>query len=147
MTRTSRRWLVRVEIKSVIVSAVSRITANLRFDRPGPGRQIVFVHEFRPEPFKFRVIPEHVGLFIEVDTAGETLLDQKRFPDLFQHRGFRARRQAPFDKCGGHRLDFIESGRNAPFVIGKGDGYRERLAYEQEPVLIGALELNRARFA
>ena len=141
----SSRWLVRVAKRSVSVSAVPRITSSLREMARPRCVEVVFLDEARPEALQLGVVPQHVGLVVEVDAHREPLLDEQRFADLLQEVALRAARQVPLLQRLGDFLDAVEGDRDAPLVVGEGDAHRQRLGDEQQPVVVGRLDLQVAR--
>ncbi len=103
---------------------------QLARDRAPALGQIVLVDKARPEALELGMVPEDVGLLVEVDAAGEPLLQDQRLPDLLEKCRLRAARQVPLAQGLRDRVDALEGGGDAALVVGKRHAHGERLGDE-----------------
>ncbi len=66
-------------------------------------------------------------------------------PICSEQVALRAARQMPLLQRLGDFLDAVEGDGDAPLVVGEGDAHRQRLGDEQQPVVVGRLDLQVAR--
>jgi hypothetical protein len=77
------------------------------------------------------MVPQDIGLLVEINAAGQPLLNKERLADLLEQGGARAAWQPAFCQPLGDRFDPLERPGDAPFVEGEGHADRYRLGDEQ----------------
>ena len=115
----SRRWLVRVESKSAMVSAVSRMTPVSGRPRRGRGEGRISSVKFHQKALQLRVIPQHVRAVGQFDAAGQALLNQQGFADLFDQVSLAADQQLPSLEARGNGHHPIKGLGDPALVVGK----------------------------
>ena len=77
------------------------------------------------------MVPKQVGLFVEINSIGEALLDKKRFANPLEQSCARPARQLAGSQLLRDGLDALERRRDTPLVPGQGDADRHCLGYQQ----------------
>jgi hypothetical protein len=113
---------------------------QLAVERAVAVAQVVLVDQAGPQPLELGVIPEQVGLLLDLDATDHLVLHDEGTADVAQQLLALASRDDTVLHVDGEGLDAVEDGGDAGFVLGEDDGSGEDIGDELEAWQVGAGE-------
>ena len=129
---------------SVSARTVSTMTFELSMQRLAALLELVFVLESRVEAFEVGPVPQHVGLVLDRDAAGNAVLHAERLPDQPQHFAPVAHGPSVLRKDIGERLDLVEHAVDLALVAAERHAFRQRVGENQKTLVRQILQRDRA---
>src|SRR6516225_1008814 len=107
---------------------------ELALDRARALAQLVLVLEAQIDALQFGMVPEDLGLLLDLDAADHALLGLQDIADLAQEIARLGEGAALLLQAVGERLDAVEDFGDARFVMAQDQALRERARDELQPL-------------